>query len=88
MRRAVATRLRTRWLLVKSTFTPLIFLSGQSPSQDAKAEALRNRETSVSISTHCDIQLAGANVNASSIRAQDRQGVTSSLALVGHMLLR
>jgi hypothetical protein len=47
MRRAVATRLRTRRLLVKSAFPPLIFFSGQSPSHDAKAEAFRNRETSV-----------------------------------------
>ena len=31
MRSAVATRLRTRRLLVKSTLPPLIFLSGQSP---------------------------------------------------------
>jgi hypothetical protein len=47
---AVATRLRTPRLLVKSTLPPLIFFSGQSPSQDANAEAFRNRETSVSIS--------------------------------------
>ena len=50
MRRAVATRFRTRQLLVKSTLPPLTFFSGQSPSQDAKAEAFRNRETSVPIS--------------------------------------
>jgi hypothetical protein len=48
MRRAVATRLRTRRLLVKSTLPPLTFFSGQRPSQDAKA--FRNRETSVPIS--------------------------------------
>jgi hypothetical protein len=36
--------------LVKSTFPPLIFFSRQSPSHDAKAEAFRNRETSVPIS--------------------------------------
>src|ERR1700739_3793513 len=50
MRKAVATRLRTRRLFVNSTLPPLIFFSGQSPSHDAKAEAFRNRETSVPIS--------------------------------------
>src|SRR5271157_2227844 len=61
MRRAVATRLRTRRLLVKSTLPPLTFFSGQSPSQDAKAEAFRNRETSVPISHRlsCDCADSG-----------------------------
>jgi hypothetical protein len=50
MRSAVATGLVTRRLLVQSTLPPLILFSGQSPDQDAKAEALRNRDTSVPIS--------------------------------------
>jgi hypothetical protein len=43
----MATRLRTRLLLVKRTFPPLIFFSGHRPSQEANAEALRKRETLV-----------------------------------------
>jgi hypothetical protein len=42
----------------------------------------------VSVSTHGDVQLAGAYINAGSIRVQYRQCVTSSLALLGHLLLR
>jgi hypothetical protein len=42
----------------------------------------------VSVSAHGDVQLAGANINASSIRMQDRQRITSSLTLLGHLLLR
>jgi hypothetical protein len=42
----MATRFFTFRVLVESTLPPLIRLSGQSPSQEAKAEALRNRLTS------------------------------------------
>src|SRR5882757_4607215 len=42
----------------------------------------------ISISANGDVQLAGANVNAGSIWVQNRQCVTSSFALLGHLLLR
>src|ERR1017187_4846851 len=42
----------------------------------------------VSVSAHSDIQLAGAYVYAGSVRMQDRKRVASSLALLGHLLLR
>jgi hypothetical protein len=42
----------------------------------------------ISISADSNVQFAGANVNASSIWMKDWQCVTSSLALLGHLLLR
>jgi hypothetical protein len=42
----------------------------------------------VSVSAHSDILLAGAYVYAGSVRMQDRKRVASSLALLGHLLLR
>src|SRR5450631_3172531 len=42
----------------------------------------------ISISANGDVQLAGANINAGSIWVQNRQCVTSSFALLGHLLLR
>ena len=42
----------------------------------------------VSISADNNVQFAGANINASSIWMKDWQCVTSSLALLGHLLLR
>src|ERR1019366_9251622 len=50
MRSAVATRLLTRRLFEYSTLARLILFSGQSPNPDAKAEALRTRDTSAPIS--------------------------------------
>jgi hypothetical protein len=42
----------------------------------------------ISISADGDLQLAGADINASSFWVQDWQCVTSSFALLGHLLLR
>lgn len=42
----------------------------------------------VSISADSNVQFAGANINARSIWMKDWQCVTSSLALLGHLLLR
>jgi hypothetical protein len=74
MRRAVATRLRTRRLLVKSTLPPLTFFSGQSPSQDANAEAFRNRDTSVPIS-HRIVCAVIALIPGTFVRSTPNSGV-------------
>src|SRR6202035_824925 len=42
----------------------------------------------VSVTAHRDIQLAGAYIYAGSVRMQDRKRAASSLALLGHLLLR
>jgi hypothetical protein len=42
----------------------------------------------ISISADGDVQLAGTNIDSRSIRMQDRQSVTSSFALLSHLLLR
>lgn len=58
----VATRLRTRRHLVNSTLPPLIFFSGQSSSQGAKAEAFRSREASVPVSHRIVTTLSRAQI--------------------------
>jgi len=53
----VAARCFTWRVLQDSTLPPLTRVSGQRPSHDAKAEALRNRLTSgpISVSTTCAV---------------------------------
>jgi len=67
MRSAVAARFLTLRVLTDNTFPPLIRLSGQSPSQDAKADPSSKRERSGPISAKrvcvatadADLRLAG-----------------------------
>ena len=53
----MAARCFTWRVLQDSTLPPLTRVSGQRPSHDAKAEALRNRLTSgpISVSTTCAV---------------------------------